>query len=419
MSFKIIRKKCCGLDVHKTWIFACIGIADANDRVEYKQARFSSFTKGLQELCDWLAKYDCNDVCMESTGKYWIPVFNILEKNDIWVTLSHPKYTKPIKGNKTDRKDAKWICDLYMCGMTKPSFIPPADIRQLRDLVRYRFKLTCMITGEKNRAHNCLTVSNLKLDEVFSDIFGKSSRSITEYILYHPGEYFDVAPFVHSKCKTPIEEIQAAVDGAISHEQAVKLRQCLDHIDELEKHKAEIEREIFRLSDKYEAALNLIRTVPGFDKNPLTAIQVLSEIGGDMSVFPTAKHLVSWAGCCPRNDQSNKKIKSTRISRAGSYFKPVLVQIANAIIHSKKHPEFTERYRRIKARRGHKKAIIAICRMLLTAIWHILSDLTPYTPDGFLESRPVNKSKELTVSQALSLLKQRGYTIKDESVTVS
>ena len=228
-----------------------------------------------------------------------------------------------------------------------------------------------------------------------------------------------MAPFIDSRCKTPIEEIQAAVDGAISHEQAVKLRQCLDHIDELEKHKAEIEREIFRLSDKYEAALNLIRTVPGFDKNPLTAIQVLSEIGGDMSVFPTAKHLVSWAGCCPRNDQSNKKIKSTRISRAGSYFKPVLVQIANAIIHSKKHPEFTERYRRIKARRGHKKAIIAICRMFLTAIWHILSDLTPYTPDGFLESRPVNKSKELTVSQALSLLKQRGYTIKDESVTVS
>lgn len=131
---------------------------------------------------------------MESTGKYWIPVFNILEKNNIWVTLSHPKYTKPQKGNKTDRKDARWICDLYMCGMVKPSFIPPADIRQLRDLVRYRFKLICMITGEKNRAHNCLTVSNLKLDDVFSDIFGKSSRSITEQILQHPGEYFNVTP---------------------------------------------------------------------------------------------------------------------------------------------------------------------------------------------------------------------------------
>ena len=168
MSFKILKNNCCGLDVHKTWIFACIGITDSHSRTEYKQTRFSSFTKGLQELCNWLAKYNCNDVCMESTGKFWIPVFNILEKNNIWVTLSHPKYTKPQKGNKTDRKDAKWICDLYMCGMVKPSFIPPADIRELRDLARYRFKLTCMITGEKNRSHNCLTVSNLKLDDVFT-----------------------------------------------------------------------------------------------------------------------------------------------------------------------------------------------------------------------------------------------------------
>ena len=395
LSFKILKTNCCGLDVHKTWIYACIGITDSLSRTEYKQARFSSFSKGLQELCDWLAKYNCSDVCMESTGKYWIPVFNILEKNNVWITLSHPKYTKPQKGNKTDRKDAKWICDLYMCGMVKPSFIPPADIRELRDLVRYRYKLTCMITGEKNRAQNCLTVSNLKLDDVFSDVFGKSSRSITEQILQHPGETFDVAPFVDGRCKTPIEEIQAAVDGAISTEQAVKLRQCLTHIDELELHQAELEREIFRLSDKYENILSLIRTVPGFDKNPMTAIQVLSEIGGDMSVFPTAKNLVSWAGCCPRNDQSNRKIKS------------------------KKHPEFITRYRRIKARRGHKKAIIAICRMLLTAIWHILTDLKPYTPEGFLESRPVNESKVLTTSQALNLLKQRGYVIKDDIVPVT
>ena len=158
----------------------------------------------------------------------------------------------------------------------------------------------------------------------------------------------------------------------------------------------------------------MIRTVPGFDKNPMTAIQVLSEIGGDMSVFPSAKHLVSWAGCCPRNDQSNKKIKSTRISRAGSYFKPVLVQVANGLLRSKKHLEITDRYKRIKARRGHKKAIIAICRMLLTAIWHILSDLKPYTAEGFRESRPVNESKVLTTSQALNLLKQRGYIIKDD-----
>lgn len=411
--FKIFRNNCCGLDVHKTWIYACIGITDPNGRTEYKQARFSSFSKGLRDLAAWLAKYSCTEVCMESTGKYWIPVFNILEKS-CFVTLAHPKYTKPQKGNKTDRKDAKWICDLFMCDMIKPSFIPSPEIRQLRDLMRYRFKLTNMLTGEKNRAQNCLTISNLKLDDVFSDVFGKSARSITNYILEHPGETFDVSPFVDPRCKTSVSEIQAAVDGAISPEQAVKLRQCLAHIDELEAHRKEIDSEILQIAEPFSAVLDLLYTLPGLDKNPMTAIAILSEIGPDMSVFPSSKHLVSWAGCCPRNDQSNQKVKSRRISRAGSYLKPLLVQVANALIKSKKHPEFKERYHRIKSRRGHKKAIIAVCKMLLTAIWNMLSKLEPYNPKGFLEHRPVKQEKTLTVSQALELLRLRGYTITNQ-----
>lgn len=411
--FKIFRNNCCGLDVHKTWIYACIGITDPNGRTEYKQARFSSFSKGLRELAAWLAKYSCTEVCMESTGKYWIPVFNILEKS-CFVTLAHPKYTKPQKGNKTDRKDAKWICDLFMCDMIKPSFIPSPEIRQLRDLMRYRFKLANMLTGEKNRAQNCLTVSNLKLDDVFSDVFGKSARSIANYILEHPGETFDVSPFVDPRCKTPVSEIQAAVDGAISPEQAVKLRQRLAHIDELEAHRKDIESEILLIAEPFSAVLDLLYTLPGLDKNPMTAIAILSEIGPDMSVFPSSKHLVSWAGCCPRNDQSNQKVKSRRISRAGSYLKPLLVQVANALIRSKKHPEFKERYHRIKSRRGHKKAIIAVCEMLLTAIWNMLSKLEPYNPEGFLEHRPVKQEKTLTVSQALELLRLRGYTITNQ-----
>ena len=411
--FKIFRKNCCGLDVHKTWIYACIGITDADSRTEYKQARFSSFSKGLLDLADWLAKYGCREVCMESSGKYWIPVFNILEKS-CYVVLAHPKYTKPQKGNKTDRKDAKWICDLFMCDMIKPSFIPPPEIRHLRDLMRYRGKLTNMITSEKNRAQNCLTVSNLKLDDVFSDVFGKSSRSITEYILDHPGESFDVTPFVDRRCKKPVDEIQAAVDGAICPEQVIKLRQCLKHIDELNAHKAKIESEILRITEPFADALAYLRTIPGLNKNPMTAIAILSEIGGDMSVFPSSKHLVSWAGCCPRNDQSAGKIRSTRISRAGAYLKPLLVQIANALLRSKEHPEFKERYRRIKARRGHKKAIIAVCRMLLTAIWNVLSRLEVYSSDGFISDRPIKKNKVLSTSQALELLRRRGYVIKDD-----
>ena len=327
VAFKIFRKNCCGLDVHKTWIYACMGITDTNGRTEYKQARFSSFTKGLQKLADWLAKYDCNDVCMESTGKFWIPVFNILEKT-CWVTLAYPKYTKPQKGNKTDHKDAKWICDLYMCDMVNPSFIPPPDIRQLRDLMRYRSKLTNIMTSEKNRALNCLTVSNLKLDDVFSDVFGKSSRSVIRYILEHPGETFQVAPFIDRRCKHPVEEIQAVIDGTISHQQAVKLRECLQHLDELEVHKTNVEKEILCLVQQYPYQLELLQTVLGFSGNIMTAIALISEIGADMSVFPSAKHLISWAGCCPRNDQSSKKVKSTRISRAGVYLKPLLVQVA-------------------------------------------------------------------------------------------
>lgn len=413
MAFKIFRKNCCGLDVHKTWIYACIGITDINNRTEYKQARFSSFSKGLQELSDWLAKYSCTEVCMESSGKYWIPVFNILEKT-CWVTLAHPKYTKPQKGNKTDRKDAKWICDLFMCDMIKPSFIPPPDIRHLRDLLRFRMKLTYQITGMKNRALNCLTVSNLKLDDVFSDVFGKSSRSIIGQILEHPGETFDVTPFVYKRCKHPIEEIQAAVDGAICPEQAAKLKICLDFMDEQEKRISELDKEITRLAEPYSAVLELMHTVPGLSKEPLTAIRLLSEIGPDMSVFPTSKNLVSWAGCCPRNDSSAKKVKSTRISRAGSYLKPLLVQIANALLKSKEHPEFKERYCRIKARRGHKKAIIALCRMLLTAIWNVLSKCELYSAKGYLADKLTEHSVVISKAEGLALLRRRGYIFKDE-----
>ena len=300
--------------------------------------------------------------------------------------------------------------------MIKPSFIPPSDIRQLRDLLRFRMKLTYQITGMKNRALNCLTVSNLKLDDVFSDVFGKSSRSIIKYILDHPGETFDVTPFVNKHCKHSIEEIQAAVDGAVSREQAVKLKICLDFIDEQEKRINELDAEIFRLAQPYSFVLELIRTVPGFNSNPLTAVRILSEIGADMSVFPTAKHLVSWAGCCPRNDQSAQKVKSTRISKAGSFLKPLLVQIANALLKSKEQPEFGERYRRIKARRGHKKAIIAVCRMILTAIWNILSKLEPYSDKGYLADKITEHSHIITKSQGLELLRKRGYIFSDNLI---
>ena len=162
MPFKIFKKNCCGLDVHKTWIYACIGVTDEQGRTEYFRERFSSFKKGLNELADFLRKHNCKDVCMESSGRYWIPVFNVLENIMDTVVIAHPKYTKPQAGKKSDVRDAKWICDLYMCNMISPSFIPCAVIRNLRDLVRYRSKLVHMRSSEKNRALNCLTACNIK-----------------------------------------------------------------------------------------------------------------------------------------------------------------------------------------------------------------------------------------------------------------
>ena len=261
-DFNIYRKYYCGLDVHKTWIYAYIVITDANERTEYKESRFFAFTRGLNQLVDWLVQYSCSEVCMESARKYWIPVFNVLEKH-IFVVLVHPKYTKPQKCNKTDRKDAKWICNLFICDMIKPSYIPSPDIRQLRDLFRYDTKLTYMVTGEKNHAQNCLTVSNLKLDDVFSDVFGKSFGSIIQHILAHPGETFDIAPFVDKRCKHPIEEVRVAVNSAICREQAVKLMECLAHIDKLQAHREQIRIEIMNHADKYAYPLELLRAVPG------------------------------------------------------------------------------------------------------------------------------------------------------------
>jgi hypothetical protein len=208
---KIVYPVCCGIDVHKSFVVACIATTDETLVTTYKRKRFSTFTGDLRRLSGWLAEYGCRDVCMESTGKYWIPVYNILEKTCNLV-LAHPKYLKAIKGKKTDKRDAKWIADLFKHDLLNGSFIPPEDIRQLRDLVRYHVKLTSYTTGEKNRAQNCLTVSNIKLDDVFSDVFGKSAKAITSQLIERPGECFDVAPFVDGRCKTPIEEIQAAVD---------------------------------------------------------------------------------------------------------------------------------------------------------------------------------------------------------------
>jgi transposase len=362
MGLKIVHPICCGIDVHKTFVVACIA-STYKGVTTYKRHRFSTFTQGLKELSQWLCENNCKEVCMESTGKYWIPVFNILE-DSCNITLAHPKYVKAIRGKKTDKKDAQWIADLFKHDLVAGSFMPPLAIRQLRDLMRYRFKLTNFMSSEKNRLQNSLTVSNIQLGSVVSDTFGKSSMNLIGKLLENPLDTsFDVEPLIHGSLKKKIPELLLANDGFITPEQAEKLKVIQQHYNNLESCKTDLEAIILSLAEPYQEAINLILTVPSF-KNIFSAITVVSEIGVNMDVFPTAKHLCSWAGLTPTNNESAGKKKSVRISRAGCYIKPLLVQCATAVVKSEKHPEIRNRYLKLKKRRGHKRAIIAIARML-------------------------------------------------------
>lgn len=406
---KIVYPIYCGLDVHRDFVYACIATTE-NGITTYKSHRFSTFTKGLRELLSWLLQNNCCDVCMESTGKYWIPIYNILE-SDCKIVLAHPKYVKAIRGKKTDKKDAKWIADIFKHDLVSGSFIPPADIRQLRDLVRYNVKLTNYTTGEKNRAQNCLTVSNLKLDSVFSDVFGKASSNIIGRILANPSEKIsDVSVFRTKGMKATDEEVLAAVDGEMCAEQAEKLRIIRSHMDGLELCKANLMSLILSTAEKYIPEVDLVSTVPGL--TAYSAIAVIGELGVDMSVFPTSKHLCSWAGLAPQNDQSAGKKKTTRISRAGVYIKPLLVQCALAAIKSKnKHPEIVNRYNALRKRRGHKKAVIAIARILLTAIYNILKKREPYNPELYRNSDTTPEHRNVTIEEAVFILQRQGYII--------
>ena len=411
MALKIVYKICCGIDIHKNFVVACIAKTDKQGVTTYERHHFSTYTKGLKQLLKWLLDRNCKDVCMESTGKYWIPVYNVLE-HDCSIVLAHPKYVKAIRGKKTDKKDAKWIADLFKHDLVAGSFMPPADIRQLRDLMRYRFKLTCFKSSEKNRYQNCLTVSNIQLGNVVSDTFGKSSQKIIAKILENPDDTsFDIGSLIHGSMKDKLPELELAIDGYITPEQAAKLKIIKEHFDNLEARKAELEELILALANPYQQEISIILTAPGF-KNTFTAIGIISEIGTNMEAFPSAKHLCSWAGLTPTNNESAGKKKSVRVSKAGCYIKPLLVQCANAAIKSKKHPEIRDRYLRIKKRRGHKKAIIAIARMLLTALYHMLKNGENYNSDLYQKSDILPTTREITVEQAILMAQFQGFRIK-------
>ena len=410
---KVVYQTCCGIDVHKSFLVATIIKTTSGVQPSYQKKRFSTFNNSILEFKKWLLDNSCRDVCMESTGKYWIPVFNLLE-DELNVTIANPKWVKAVKGNKDDTKDSKWIGDLFRLGLVPGSYIPCKPIRILREFTRYRYKLTSCKSSEKNRFQNALTVCNVALDSVVSDIFGKSATSVIDYLLKQSDNsinHEEISSRLLRSLKKKSESVIESIEGyQMTDAQKYRMRLVHAHIDYITSTISDIDSMIDSLVEPYENAVQLLCTIPGIDRS--SAITILSEIGTDMTQFSNSKRLCCWAGLTPGNNESAGKKKSVRITRAGVYLKPALVQVAHAAVKSNKSPYYKAKYERIMKRRGKKRAIIAVARMILTAVYHMLSTGEAWNPTDLYKidmPKPLkNKQKEKAVKQAMKLLIAEG-----------
>ena len=413
---KVTYQTCCGVDVHKSFLVATIIKTSGGIEPDYQKKRFSTFNNSILEFKQWLLNNECHYVCMESTGKYWVPVFNLLE-DEINVTIANPKWVKAVKGNKDDTKDSKWIGDLFRLGLVKGSYIPCKKIRILREYTRYRYKLVSCRSSEKNRYQNALTVCNVALDSVVSDIFGKSSTSIIDYLLEQSDNsinHEEIASKLLRSLKSKEDAVIESIEGyQMTDSQKYRMRLVRAHMDYITAEINDVDSMIESLisSDPdYENAIQFLMTIPGVKR--ASAITIISEIGIDMSQFCTSKRLCCWAGLVPGSNETGGKKKSVRITRAGVYLKPALVQCAHAAVKSEKSPYYKKKYESLTKRRGKKRAIVAIARMILTAIFQMLSTGEVWNPSDLykidMPETLVEKQKAKAIKQAMKLLEREG-----------
>ena len=397
---KVTFQTCCGVDVHKSFLVATIIKTSSGIEPSYQKRRFSTFNNSILEFKKWLLENECLYVCMESTGKYWIPVFNLLE-DEINVTIANPKWVKSVKGNKDDTKDSKWIGDLFRLGLVRGSYIPCKKIRILREFTRYRYKLVSCRSSEKNRYQNALTVCNVALDSVVSDIFGKSSTSIIDYLLEQSGTSIDhevIASKLLKCLKAKEDAVIESIEGyQMTDSQKYRMHLVRAHMDYVTAATNDVDSEIESLiafDPDYENAVELLCTIPGVKYD--SAITIISEIGIDMSQFCSSKRLCCWAGLTPGSNESAGKKKSD------------------------KSPYYKKKYESLVKRRGKKRAIIAIARMILTAIFQMLTTGETWNPcDLYKIDMPealLEKQKQKAIKQAQKLLIREGLLPPTEPI---
>lgn len=374
----VLHARCAGLDVHKDTVVAGVRLAGGGS-VKTEVRSFGTTTPDLLALSAWLAEQGCTHIAMEATGVYWRPVWHILSDGDFTLILANAAHVKNVPGRKTDVADALWLADLLAHGLIRPSFVPEAGTQEMRALLRTRKQLVREQASHVQRMQKTLEDANLKLSSVLTNIMGKSGRTIIEALIAGNTEPEHLLSLVQRGVKAPPEKIVAALTGRVTDRHRFLLRLHLRQIDALDDALSEIDAEVERGLDPFRQAVSLLRTIPGVSE--LTAQVIVSEIGTDMDRFPTAGHLISWAGLCPRNDESAGKRRSNRLRHGAPWLKTTLVQCAWAATR-KKASYLQAQFQRLRHRRGPKKAVCAVAASILTAAYHMLRDGTFYQDLG-------------------------------------
>jgi len=376
---QILYPRCCGLDVHKASIAACILVYKDQGEPEIRRRTFSTFTKDLVRLKMWLSSSKVSQVALESTGVYWKPVWNILEPGSFQLMLVNPQHFHAIPGCKTDPKDSRWLAELLSYGLLRPSFVPPQPIRELRDLTRYRVHLKQDRNRIHNRVHKVLEDANIKLDCVATDILGISGRRMIDGIVEgrHSAEF--LADRARSRLREKLPSLRLALKGRVTDHHRLMLRELLGDLDAVDSKIERLEQEIVTRVAPYADLIARLCTIPGIDT--VTAWTLLAEIGVDMTAFPDADHLASWAGLCPGLKESAGKRMSGRTRKGDCYLRRALCQAAWAVSHTKDN-YLAALFYRIAGRQGLKKATIAVAHQLLRIVYHILRDGGAYRELG-------------------------------------
>lgn len=397
---------CCGIDVHKKLIVACLRNGNKNAICE-----FGATTRELLSLADWLKESDCKMIAMESTASYWKPLYNILESSGLNAMVVNAHHMKAVPGRKTDVKDAEWIADLLQHGLLQASYIPDKDQRELRELVRYRKSLTGERSRELNRLQKMLEGANIKLSGTVRDINGKSARNLLEYLI--TGERFDEAKFdeMYSKkviahnLKASKEPIIDDLNGVMSPLQRRMMKELLVHLDELNAHIKNLDDEIDNfMKPEEKKASEAIQSIPGIGNTSAQA--VVSVIGTNMNRFPTDSHIASWAGLCPGDHESAKKRKSGKTRKGNALLRSTLVTCAHSAVRNKQS-YFYAQFMRISAHRGKKRAYVAVAHSMLIAIYHILKDGMVFKDLGADYYNQFNKERK--INAYLKKLKALGW----------